>query len=122
MVRLVLFLLLIQLHLLVQSARLYQSLSVRLDLSHQMVQWDRLGLFYSSPGFVREEMHAFLARDLKEVAADPEADEDISLEWCPLAGLLAAPQDVEDAKSLAALLLVERLLEGEGRPKGKRKA
>ena len=30
-------------------------------------RWDRLGTFFSSPGFLREEMHAFLARELRSV-------------------------------------------------------
>ncbi len=77
--------------------------------------WDRLGMFYSSPGFLREEMHAFLARELVEVPAEPEADEDIAVEWRSLADLNAHPQQIEDSKSLACLLLATRLLDSENR-------
>ncbi len=76
-------------------------------------RWDRLGSFFSSPGFVREEMHAFLARDLQSVAAEPESDEDITLVTRSLSALLGGPEEVPDSKSLATLLLVERCLEAE---------
>lgn len=73
-------------------------------------RWDRLGSFFSSPGFLREEMYAFLARDLTQVPAEPESDEDITLVLRSLASLLQDPGDVPDSKSLATLLLVERFL------------
>jgi len=76
-------------------------------------RWDRLGTFFSSPGFLREEMHAFLARDLRPVAAEPESDEDITLVRRGLSALLGSLEDVPDSKSLATLLLVERRLAAE---------
>ena len=76
-------------------------------------RWDRLGTFFSSPGFLREEMHAFLARDLQSVPAEPETDEDITLVTRSLNALLARPDEVPDSKSLATLLLVERHLAAE---------
>jgi len=76
-------------------------------------RWDQLGSFFSSPGFLREEMHAFLARDLQSVAAEPESDEDITLVRRSLLALLAGPDEVPDSKSLATLLLVERHLAAE---------
>lgn len=76
-------------------------------------RWDRLGTFFSSPGFLREEMHAFLARDLRSVPAEPETDEDITLVTRSLNALLERPDEVPDSKSLATLLLVERHLAAE---------
>jgi 8-oxo-dGTP pyrophosphatase MutT (NUDIX family) len=76
-------------------------------------RWDRLGTFFSSPGFLREEMHAFLARDLQSVPAEPETDEDITLVTRSLNALLERPDEVPDSKSLATLLLVERHLAAE---------
>ena len=76
-------------------------------------RWDRLGTFFSSPGFLREEMYAFLARDLQSVPAEPETDEDITLVTRSLNALLARPDEVPDSKSLATLLLVERHLAAE---------
>jgi len=74
-------------------------------------KWISLGSFFASPGFLREELHAFLALELSSVDRDLDDDEDIELLWVPLADLLAAPQELHDAKTLAALLLVERRLE-----------
>lgn len=76
-------------------------------------KWDYLGSFFSSPGFLHEELHAFLARGLTEVGQNLEDDEDITLERVPLRELLARPERVRDAKTLAALLLVVRRLEAE---------
>lgn len=73
-------------------------------------RWDQLGTFFSSPGFLREAMHAFLARDLESVEAEPESDEDIALVRRSLTELLRGPDAVPDSKSLATLLLVERHL------------
>ncbi len=76
-------------------------------------RWDRLGAFYSSPGFVHELLHAFLARDLVEVDRDLDDDEDIELEWVPRTALVRMPTMVEDGKTLAAVTLAEALLCGE---------
>lgn len=76
-------------------------------------RWDYLGSFYSSPGFLREELHAFLARDLTAAEQELEDDEDISLLWVPLAELLAGQPELRDAKTLAALWLAKRRLEQE---------
>lgn len=84
-------------------------------------RWDRLGTFFSSPGFLREEMHAFLARDLQSVAAEPEPDEDITLVRRSLSALLEGPNVVPDSKSLATLLLVERRLAAEALGGGNKK-
>jgi 8-oxo-dGTP pyrophosphatase MutT (NUDIX family) len=76
-------------------------------------RWDQLGSFFSSPGFVREEMHAFLARDLQSVAAEPEPDEDITLVRRRFSALVEGAEEVPDSKSLATFLLVERRLAAE---------
>lgn len=76
--------------------------------------WISLGSFFASPGFLREELHAFLAMDLSPVERDLDDDEDIDLLWVSLSDLLASPQELRDAKTLATLLLVERRLESLG--------
>ncbi|MCZ7662047.1 MAG: NUDIX hydrolase [Thermoleophilia bacterium] len=77
-------------------------------------KWDSLGSFFSSPGFLHEELHAFLARDLTTVGQDLDDDEDIHLVTESLADLLTTPEVIRDAKTLATLLLLERLLAAEG--------
>jgi ADP-ribose pyrophosphatase len=70
--------------------------------------WQHLGSFYSSPGFLREELHAYLATDLEAAPQDLEDDEDIELEWVPLEALLNGSPEIRDAKTLAALWLAAR--------------
>lgn len=67
--------------------------------------WTSLGTFFSSPGFVNERLHAFLARDLSAVPAEPDDDEDIRVVRYPLTELLGHLDVTPDAKTLATLLL-----------------
>lgn len=69
--------------------------------------WRRLGSFYSSPGFVNEYMDVFLARDLTIEASDPDYDEDLEVVSLPLSDLLEGRVELLDAKSLAALRLLD---------------
>jgi ADP-ribose pyrophosphatase len=72
--------------------------------------WERLGGFYSAPGFCDEYLHAFLASGLTEQSADGDEDEDIEVVPLTLEESLARIDagEVEDAKSLSALLLYLR--------------
>jgi ADP-ribose pyrophosphatase len=67
-------------------------------------EWSLLARFWSSPGFLREEMHLYLAEGVEE--GDPELDEDEQIElvrW-PVAQLESRLGEVEDAKTLIGLL------------------
>jgi 8-oxo-dGTP pyrophosphatase MutT (NUDIX family) len=66
--------------------------------------WERLTSFYTSPGFVDEECHVFLATDLYEEQAEPPEDERIEVVEVPLTELDSVIRDCRDAKSLAGLL------------------
>ena len=69
--------------------------------------WQRLGGFFTAPSFLAEYLHAFLATDLTPEQADGDDDEDIDvvpLSWDESMARVAAGQ-IEDAKSLAALML-----------------
>ena len=71
-------------------------------------QWERLAVFYSSPGFCTEQMHVYMGTDLQPSRRTSEIDEDIELIRVPLievAGLIASGE-VCDAKSIAGLLLM----------------
>jgi len=74
---------------------------------------ERLGGFYSSPGFCTEYLHLFLATDLKQGNPNPAEDEIIDLVRAPLSDVsnLIASGGICDAKSIAglfALLLLRR--------------
>jgi ADP-ribose pyrophosphatase len=70
-------------------------------------RWDSLGSFFSSPGFVGEQLHAFLACGLRAGDADPDEDEDLQVVWRPLERLLTDPAEIVDGKTLATLLLIQ---------------
>lgn len=86
---------------------------LREETGLEATRWDALGSFYSSPGFLREELHAYLARDLRDVPPQPEDDEDIVVSWMSLATSPPAGESVMDSKTLATLFLVEDFLKRE---------
>jgi ADP-ribose pyrophosphatase len=69
-------------------------------------QWRSLGDYLSSPGFVTEVVHLFLATGLTEVAHRLEASEVLESHWFPFEQVLqmAHSGELRDGKSLAALL------------------
>ena len=73
-----------------------------------------LGGFWMSPGYCTEFMYAYLAKDLVPSALDPDDDENIDVERLPLSRVpqLIRLGEIQDAKSIAALLMVTCLFEG----------
>src|SRR5690242_3135490 len=68
-------------------------------------RWSRLGAFWTAPGFCREYMHVFLAEDVEIGEAEPEPDEELELVRRHVGELNRLVPELEDAKTLAALLL-----------------
>jgi ADP-ribose pyrophosphatase len=68
---------------------------------------DRLGGFYSIPGYGTEYMHCYLARDLVPGRLEAEDTESIEVVRTPLGRVhgLIASGEICDAKSIAALLM-----------------
>jgi ADP-ribose pyrophosphatase len=71
-------------------------------------RWRELASFYTTPGFCREHMHLFLAEDLEPGEPQQEADESIELVRVPRGELEPRIGQIEDAKTLAGLLLYLR--------------
>ena len=71
-----------------------------------------IGSFYLAPGYSTELMHVFLARELTHSPLAPDADEYLSLETMPASTALhlAESGQMQDAKTLAALLLAKPYL------------
>lgn len=71
---------------------------------------ERLGGFYLAPGYATEYQHVFLATDLRNDPLDSDDDEDIEVRAVTPDELHAMVErgEIEDAKTLAALLLYER--------------
>jgi len=76
---------------------------------------ERLGGFYLAPGYSTEYLHVFLAADLQPSPLPGDEDEQLEIERLGLVQVLQRMRrgEIEDAKSLAALLLALPLLESE---------
>jgi ADP-ribose pyrophosphatase len=70
--------------------------------------WRHAASFWTTPGFCREVMHLFFAERVEEGEQNLEADEAIELVRIPVAELPSRLGEVEDAKTLAGLLLYLR--------------
>ena len=70
--------------------------------------WRELAAFYTTPGFCRERMHLFVAEGVERGEAKPEADEELELVRWPTAEIPDRLHEIEDAKTLAGLLLYLR--------------
>ncbi len=68
-------------------------------------EWRELASFWTTPGFCRERMHLFAAERVVPGEASPEEDESLELVRWPLAEVESRLAEIEDAKTLAGLLL-----------------
>jgi ADP-ribose pyrophosphatase len=66
--------------------------------------WRPITSFYTSPGLLDENMHLFLATDLRDERAEADENERIEIERVPLARLDDAIARCRDGKSLVGLL------------------
>jgi ADP-ribose diphosphatase len=71
-------------------------------------EWRELAVFWTTPGFCRERMHVFAAEGVERGEAAPAADEQLELVRWPVAEIEARLGDIEDAKTVAGLLLYLR--------------
>jgi ADP-ribose pyrophosphatase len=67
--------------------------------------WRELAAFWTTPGFCRERMHIFAAEGVDRGEAAPAPDEELELVRWPLADVAQRLDEIEDAKTLAGLLL-----------------
>ncbi len=74
----------------------------------------RLGGFYSSPGFCNEYLHLFLATDLHLSPLAQDTDESIEVTAMPLEGALkmVENEDINDAKTMIGLLMLSQQVAG----------
>ena len=68
-------------------------------------EWRELAAFWTTPGFCREYMHLYLAEGVEVGEADPEDDENVAVVRWHVDELETRLSEVEDAKTLAGLLL-----------------
>ena len=67
--------------------------------------WREAAAFYTTPGFCRERMTLFFAEGVQAGEAAPEADERLELVRWPVGEIRQRLGEIEDAKTLAGLLL-----------------
>jgi ADP-ribose pyrophosphatase len=71
-------------------------------------RWRELVSFFTTPGFCRERMTVFVAADVDEGEPDPDDDEEVEVIRWPVAEIAEHLHELEDAKTLAGLLLFLR--------------
>jgi ADP-ribose pyrophosphatase len=71
-------------------------------------EWRELAAFWTTPGFCRERMHLFVAEGVVRGEPAPAADEELELVRWPVADIGERLGEIEDAKTLAGLLLYLR--------------
>jgi ADP-ribose diphosphatase len=68
-------------------------------------EWSELTAFWTAPGFCREYMHIFVAEGVVPGETEPEDDEELEQIRWPVAEIASRLGEIEDAKTLAGLLL-----------------
>jgi ADP-ribose diphosphatase len=71
-------------------------------------RWRELAAFWTTPGFCREGMHLFAAEGVEHGEASPAPDEELELVRWPVSEIEQRLHEIEDAKTLAGLLLYLR--------------
>jgi ADP-ribose pyrophosphatase len=69
------------------------------------LRWTSMGRFFPAPGIFTEVIHLYLARDLIVGASAPDADEELEIQWLPIAKAADMVQRGEwnDGKTALAL-------------------
>jgi len=70
--------------------------------------WRLAATFFSTPGFCDELVDVYIAEGVERTQRAPEDDEEIELVRVPVAELESRLVEIEDAKTLAGLLLYLR--------------
>ena len=79
------------------------------ETGYRAKQWSHLTKYFASPGFLGESMSIYLARNIREGAANPEADEKIEvirMRLSEVLGMIAAGK-IHDGKTLIGVMFFE---------------
>lgn len=90
-----------------EAAQLTAQRELEEEAGLQAGAWHRLGEILTTPGFCDEVIHLFLARQLTQIPARPQAHELIEIHWLPLNSALQQVHggEIRDAKTMLGLLL-----------------
>jgi ADP-ribose pyrophosphatase len=77
------------------------------ETGYRAKRWTLLTKYFASPGFLGEWMQIYLAREIRDGLAQPEADEQIEIVRLPLSQAMAlvAANKIHDGKTLIGLSL-----------------
>ena len=80
------------------------------ETGYRAKRWTLLTKYFASPGFLGEWMQIYLAREIRDGEAQPEADEQIDVVRMPLSEALKLvyANKIHDGKTLIGLMLYER--------------
>lgn len=97
------------------------------ETGYRAASWQKLGSFWTAPGFATELMHLYVARDLSPAHEDrlgPDEDERLELEHLPWREAIATLErgQIADAKSIVGLLWLARILDADDAGVGPRGA
>jgi len=75
-------------------------------------RWSLMCKYFASPGFLGEWMQIYLARDIREGTAQPEADEQIEILRLPLSQVLnlIAENKIHDGKTLIGIISLDQAI------------
>jgi ADP-ribose pyrophosphatase len=79
------------------------------ETGYRAKKWKMLVKYFASPGFLGEWMQIYLAQEIREGTAQPEADEQIEVLRVPLSQAIqmVAEGKIHDGKTLIGLLLYD---------------
>ena len=94
------------------------------ETGYRARKWTKIGNFYTAPGFCTERMHLYLARDLSPAEAEGDEDEVIRPVRVPFSKALdwVSRGRIQDAKSIAGLLLCNDRSNGRRKERKQKKA
>jgi ADP-ribose pyrophosphatase len=72
-------------------------------------EWEEVTTFFTTPGYCDERVHLFVATGVGQGDASPEESEELEIVRVPIAEIPSLLPQIEDAKTIAGLLLLMRL-------------
>ncbi|MDX2034369.1 MAG: NUDIX hydrolase [Blastocatellia bacterium] len=94
-----------------ETAELCAAREIEQEIGFRAGRMRKLAEFYSTPGFCEERLYVYLATELTMTAQNLDHDEMVEIVYLPLteAVRMAERGEIEDSKTLVALLLAGRL-------------
>lgn len=95
-----------------EAPELCAAREIEEEIGFRPGRMEKLAEFYSTPGFCEEKLHVYLATELTATAQNTDHDEVVEIVYLPLAEAVAMAErgEIEDSKTLIALLVAQKLL------------